>query len=88
MKFEPTHLYNEDMNEIVGYVGRGGRVTLPAEHRRALGIAEGDEVVIGLSGGSIRIQTRRGALSRARAVLKRHERDVRGSEGTVPEETG
>ena len=44
---------------------------MPAEHRRALGIAEGDEVLVGVSGGSIRIQTRQGALKRARGVVKR-----------------
>lgn len=60
------------MDEIVGYVGRGGRVTIPAEHRRALGIGDGDEVLIGMSGGAIRIQTRRAALARARSVVRRH----------------
>lgn len=72
------------MNEIVGYVGRGGRVTLPAEHRRALGIGDGDEVLIGMSGGTIRIQTRPSALARARSVVKRHETDGPHSEADEP----
>ncbi len=72
------------MEEIVGYVGRGGRVTIPVEYREALGIRDGDKVLVGLSGNSIRIQTRRGALARARAVVKRHER---GGEGP-PDEDG
>lgn len=70
------------MKEIAGYVGRGGRVTLPAEHRRALGIGDGDEVLIGVSGGAIRIQTRRGALARARAVVRRHGMGDAGARGT------
>ena len=69
----PSNCYYRRMEEIVAYVGRGGRVTIPTEHRAALGIRDGDEVLLGLSGNSIRIQTRRGALARARAVVKRHE---------------
>lgn len=48
------------------------------EHREELGIRDGDEVLVGLSGNSIRIQTRRGALARARSVVKRHGRVVEG----------
>ncbi len=73
MRFRPTKYYTRLMEEIVGYVGRGGRVTIPREHREALGIRDGDEVLVGLSGNAIRIQTRRGALVRARSVVKRHE---------------
>lgn len=73
------------MEEIVAYVGRGGRVTIPVEHREALGIRDGDEVLVGLSGNSIRIQTRRGALARARSVVKRHAAES-GGEGPPPAE--
>ena len=73
------------MEEIEAYVGRGGRVTIPREHREALGIRDGDEVLVGLSGNSVRIQTRRGALARARSVVKRHER---GGEGPAEDGIG
>lgn len=55
------------------------------EHREALGIREGDAVLVGLSGNSVRIQTRRGALARARSVVKRHQG---GGEESPPSEAG
>jgi AbrB family looped-hinge helix DNA binding protein len=83
LRIRPTKDYTRLMEEIVGYVGRGGRVTIPVEYREALGIRDGDKVLVGLSGNSIRIQTRRGALARARSVVKRHQG---GGEGPPAED--
>lgn len=41
----------------------------PAKLRRALGLAEGDEVLLSLEDGSIRISTRRQRLEHAQALV-------------------
>ncbi len=60
------------MTVISTHVNSSGRVVIPAEFRRALGIRDGDEVLISLDGGTIRISTRRQQLCRAQALVKRH----------------
>lgn len=50
-------------------VDAGGRVVLPVEYRRAMGIRPGDEVVLVLKEGSVRVMTSAEALRQARALL-------------------
>lgn len=57
------------MREIKTTIGRNGRVNIPAEHRRALGLEDGDEVLVGVVGGHVRIEPRRAAFARARAIV-------------------
>lgn len=38
-------------------IGAGGRVVIPAEFRNALGLHEGDEVLISCDGGEVRLST-------------------------------
>jgi AbrB family looped-hinge helix DNA binding protein len=45
------------MNAIRGRVTQSGRVSLPAELRRAIGLDRGGEVVFELEGQEIRIRT-------------------------------
>lgn len=40
---------------VCGKLGANGRLMLPAEHRRALGLKAGDSVVITLEDGAIRL---------------------------------
>lgn len=58
------------MDEIKTTVGRGGRINLPAQHRKALGLSEGDEVLVGVEDGAIRIQTREAAIDRVQQMLR------------------
>ena len=60
------------MTVVSTHVSSSGRVVIPAKFRRALGIEDGDEVVISLDEGAIRISTRRQQLRRAQALVKRH----------------
>ena len=46
-------------------VGGGGRIVLPSAYRRALGIKPGDEVVLQLRNGEVRVYSRAEALRRA-----------------------
>jgi AbrB family looped-hinge helix DNA binding protein len=48
-----------------------GRIVVPSPFRRALGIEEGDEVILRLGEGEILITTPRHALRRARALVSR-----------------
>ncbi|MBI3665974.1 MAG: AbrB/MazE/SpoVT family DNA-binding domain-containing protein [Acidobacteria bacterium] len=46
-------------------VGPGGRIVIPVEYRRALNIHPGDEVLLSLENGEVRLTTKE--LSRKRA---------------------
>jgi len=48
-----------------------GRVVVPAPFRRALGLEEGDEVILRLGEGEIRITTPQQALRRAQELVRR-----------------
>lgn len=49
----------------------GGRLVIPAEHRRALGLEAGDEVVVRVVDGELRILTRAEAIRRAQTLVRR-----------------
>ena len=53
------------MNYIRTRVGEGGRIVIPAEFRKALGICVGDTVVIGVEEGEVRIFTLQHAIEQA-----------------------
>lgn len=60
------------MAEVRTKIGAGGRVVLPAEFRRAMGVEPGDDVIVVLDGEEVRILTPRQAVVRARELVKRH----------------
>jgi AbrB family looped-hinge helix DNA binding protein len=48
----------QDMSTVVKTrIGAGGRVVIPAEFRNALGLSEGDEVLISCDGSEVRLST-------------------------------
>lgn len=49
----------------------GGRIGLPASFRGALGIEDGDTLVVTLEDGDIRLLTMDGAVRRAQAMVRR-----------------
>lgn len=53
-------------------LSEGGRVVVPAEIRKALGLKEGDVLLWELGDGEARITTRREQLRRAQALIRRH----------------
>ena len=53
-------------------VGQSGRIVIPAAFRRALGIAVGDQVVVRLQDGELRITTKRQRILRAQARAGRY----------------
>ena len=51
-------------------LGQGGRLVLPAKFRKALGVKTGDDLILSLRDGEVRIFTRRQAIRRAQGMLK------------------
>jgi bifunctional DNA-binding transcriptional regulator/antitoxin component of YhaV-PrlF toxin-antitoxin module len=55
---------------------------IPAEHRRALGLEIGDEVIVRVEDNELRILTRAEGVKRAQGLVRRH---VKGSRSLVDE---
>src|SRR3954466_5274261 len=52
-------------------VSPSGRLSLPAEFRKALGLERGGKILVELAGNEIRLRTVHGAVSRVQARAKR-----------------
>ena len=59
------------MNAIHGRVSKSGRISLPAEFRKAVGLDHGGDVVVELDGREIRIRTVDEVVSQAQALTRR-----------------
>lgn len=53
-------------------LGKGGRLVIPAAYRKALGIVPGDELIVILEEGELRILTPLQAVRRAQAMVRRY----------------
>ena len=53
-------------------IAQGGRVVIPAEFRKALGVGIGDEMVIELQGDELRLRSRQDAIKRVQAIVRKH----------------
>lgn len=53
-------------------IGSNGRFVIPAEFRKALGVAEGDEVLLRFVDGELRISSRAAGIRRAQQLVRRH----------------
>ncbi len=60
------------MKATVGKITPGGRLVIPARHRRAHGLKTGDEVLLRVVDGELRILSHAEAVKRAQAMVKRH----------------
>ena len=70
------------MSGISTKIAEGGRLVIPAEHRRELGLEVGDEVIIRVVEGELRILTRGEAVKRAQGLVRR---SVKGNRSLVDE---
>ncbi len=59
------------MDDMRVKIAEGGRIVIPAEARQALGVHVGDEMVLRLVDGEIRLITVHEALRRAQALVRR-----------------
>ena len=58
------------MSEIRTKVAEGGRIVIPAEYRQALDLQVGDEVILRLEEGALRIFTASQAIKYAQELLR------------------
>lgn len=60
------------MMEFKTKLTEGGRIVIPAEYRQALGLHVGDELILRLEDGEVRIFTARQAIRRAQELVRRY----------------
>jgi len=60
------------MTKTLAKLGEGGRLVIPADYRKALGVESGDELVLILEGESVRISTPREGIRRAQQIVRAH----------------
>lgn len=60
------------MNAQRGKLVSGGRLQVPADIRRALGLADGDPVLMRIVDGELHVRPVHNALSRVQARLRTH----------------
>jgi AbrB family looped-hinge helix DNA binding protein len=53
-------------------IGRGGRVVIPSRYRRAVGLKEGDEVILALDETGLRILTPGQAIKQAQDLVRKY----------------
>ncbi len=61
-------------------LGENGRISIPAAYRRQLAMRAGDELIIQVEDGEIRLTSPKLALERARRIVGRY---VKGGESLV-----
>jgi AbrB family looped-hinge helix DNA binding protein len=59
-------------------IGENGRIAIPAAYRRELGMRPGDELIVRVEEGEIRLSSPKLALERARRILGRYLADGDG----------
>lgn len=64
--------YSDDVTETRLRVNENGRVVIPASFRKALGINVGDEIVLRIEDGELRITTLRRRVQRAQRLIRKH----------------
>ena len=60
------------MIEYKTKIGEGGRVVIPAQCRKTLGLEIGDEVILLLEDGELRLLTTQQIIERAQAIVRRY----------------
>jgi bifunctional DNA-binding transcriptional regulator/antitoxin component of YhaV-PrlF toxin-antitoxin module len=58
------------MAKVMTKLGEGGRLVIPVEYRKALGVDTGDELVLVLEERTMRVLTPREAIRRAQALVR------------------
>jgi AbrB family looped-hinge helix DNA binding protein len=53
-------------------ITEGGRIVIPAEYRKALGLQVGDEVMLTLDDGELRILAIEASIRRAQEIVSRY----------------
>jgi len=59
------------ITDVSTKIAAGGRIVIPADFRRELGVEEGDEVILRLVNGEIHVLTRSQAVRKAQALVRK-----------------
>lgn len=59
------------MQQVKTQISEGGRIVIPADYRRVLGLKIGDDVILVLEENEVRLVTPRQAVKRAQALVSR-----------------
>jgi AbrB family looped-hinge helix DNA binding protein len=62
----------EEKMEIVAQMGKSGRIVVPSKMRTALGVQSGDEIVMRLENGTIRMIPLRQAVRLAQQAVRHY----------------
>lgn len=65
------------MRPVKARMADGGRIVIPADYRKALGLRVGDEVILRLEDHEVRISTADQAIHRAQELVQRYVADGR-----------
>ena len=65
------------MIDVRAKLAEGGRIVIPVEYRQALGLRIGDEVILRLEDGEVRIFTPQQAIKRAQELVRPYVRQER-----------
>jgi AbrB family looped-hinge helix DNA binding protein len=60
------------MGNVKVKVSKGGRVVIPVEYRRALGIRVGDEVIVSMEDGVVHVATGEQVLRRSQDLIRQY----------------
>ena len=60
------------MTQTRAKLTEGGRIVIPSEYRQALGLQIGDEVILRLEDGEVRIYTPEQAIKHAQEIVRRY----------------
>ena len=63
---------NYQVESTTSKIAAGGRVVIPAEYRRTLGLNDGDKVIIRVEDGELRILSIKQALRRAEEIVSKY----------------
>ena len=74
------------MQDFKTRLGKGGRVVIPVEYRRELGVAPGDEIILHLDEEGLRLYTPAQAVARAQALVRRYVAEGRNLSGELVSE--
>ncbi len=58
-------------------LGKGGRIVIPTEYRRELGVEPGDEIILHLDEEGLRLYTPAQAVARAQSQVRRYVAEKR-----------
>lgn len=60
------------MQDFKTKLGKGGRIVIPTEYRRELGVEPGDAIILHLDEEGLRLYTPAQAVARAQSLVRRY----------------